>query len=313
MRVFIPWSLILIISFIKEFPCQRCGADKLNIKPKSLNITSKIPKSTSSKVKVGTYTPISIGFDFTTFKKPDSMKESTFSNLKSILKETRVEFSKLLQVVHKEYDLSGQLDIITSFCDLDDIGKNYPDFLKENDLIIFPMMSSELGESAVAGAGACLIDEDNRPLAGVLYINNEAIEEETKNWELYTKNVLLHEITHVLGFSSYFFPKLEMQTYDGSSYFINSPKVLEKAREYFNCSELKGVPLEDQGGKGSAGSHWEARYMYGDYMNAEALPEVVISDISLALLEDTGFYKVNYFSGGLFKFGKNKGCKFLNL
>ena len=37
-----------------------------------------------------------------------------------------------------------------------------------------------------------------------------------------------------------------------------------------------------------------------------------MSDITLALLEDTGFYKVNYFSGGLFKFGKNKGCEFFS-
>jgi len=69
--------------------------------------------------------------------------------------------------------------------------------------------------------------------------------------------------------------------------------------------------LENQGGAGSARSHWEGRYMYGEYMNMETLPDIAISDITLALLEDTGFYKVNYFSGGLFKFGKNKGCDFL--
>jgi hypothetical protein len=32
--------------------------------------------------------------------------------------------------------------------------------------------------------------------------------------------------------------------------------------------------------------------------------------MTLALLEDTGFYKVNYYSGGIFKFGKNKGRDF---
>ena len=39
--------------------------------------------------------------------------------------------------------------------------------------------------------------------------------------------------------------------------------------------------------------------------------EVVISDITLALLEDTGFYKINYYTGGLFRYGKNQGCAFL--
>ena len=31
----------------------------------------------------------------------------------------------------------------------------------------------------------------------------------------------------------------------------------------------------------------------------------------MALFEDTGFYKVNYYTGGLFRFGKNQGCDFL--
>jgi hypothetical protein len=69
--------------------------------------------------------------------------------------------------------------------------------------------------------------------------------------------------------------------------------------------------LEDQGGEGSIGSHWEARYMLGDYMISIDYNEIVISDITLALFEDTGFYKVNYYTGGLFRFGKNQGCSFL--
>jgi hypothetical protein len=52
--------------------------------------------------------------------------------------------------------------------------------------------------------------------------------------------------------------------------------------------------------------------MLGDYMISTDYPDVTISDLTLALFEDTGFYKVNYYSGGLFKFGKNKGCSFFN-
>ena len=39
--------------------------------------------------------------------------------------------------------------------------------------------------------------------------------------------------------------------------------------------------------------------------------EFVISDITLALFQDSGWYKVNYYSGGLFRFGKDQGCSFL--
>ena len=41
-------------------------------------------------------------------------------------------------------------------------------------------------------------------------------------------------------------------------------------------------------------------------------PDVAISDITLAVLEDTGYYKVNYYTGGLFRFGKNQGCAFFS-
>ena len=39
--------------------------------------------------------------------------------------------------------------------------------------------------------------------------------------------------------------------------------------------------------------------------------EMAISEITLALLEDTGWYKTNYYTGGLMRFGKNRGCRFL--
>ena len=41
------------------------------------------------------------------------------------------------------------------------------------------------------------------------------------------------------------------------------------------------------------------------------LEEQVISEFTLSFLEDTGFYKANYYTGGLMRFGRNKGCEFL--
>ena len=126
------------------------------------------------------------------------------------------------------------------------------------------------------------------------------------------KNILLHEITHVLVFSPYIFENLHLnRTINGMSYII-SKNVVTQAQKHFDCNSLIGVPLEDQGGTGSAGAHWESRYMLGDYMVSTDFPDSAISDITLALFEDSGFYKVNYYSGGLFKFGKGAGCRFFN-
>ena len=57
---------------------------------------------------------------------------------------------------------------------------------------------------------------------------------------------------------------------------------------------------------------WEKRILLGDYMNEIIYPEdQAISEITLAVLEDSGNYKANYYTGGLMRYGKNKGCKFL--
>ena len=45
--------------------------------------------------------------------------------------------------------------------------------------------------------------------------------------------------------------------------------------------------------------------MLGDYMIGADYGETVISEITLAVFEDSGWYKVNYYTGGLFRYGKN--------
>eukprot|EP00331_Platyophrya_macrostoma_P032440 CAMPEP_0176459264 /NCGR_PEP_ID=MMETSP0127-20121128/33149_1 /TAXON_ID=938130 /ORGANISM="Platyophrya macrostoma, Strain WH" /LENGTH=80 /DNA_ID=CAMNT_0017850119 /DNA_START=56 /DNA_END=295 /DNA_ORIENTATION=+ len=39
------------------------------------------------------------------------------------------------------------------------------------------------------------------------------------------------------------------------------PKLVEYAREYFACDSLMGIELENQGGEGTIGSHWERRIL----------------------------------------------------
>ena len=39
--------------------------------------------------------------------------------------------------------------------------------------------------------------------------------------------------------------------------------------------------------------------------------EMAISEFTLSFLEDSGWYKANYYTGGLFRFGKNQGCQFI--
>ena len=160
-----------------------------------------------------------------------------------------------------------------------------------------------------------------RPIIGLLTVSIDTSFYNMARVSEYFSEVFLHELTHALGFLYTMFEYFP----NGLSYTVNSfwvrgkirnlivtPTVKEVAKKYYNCSNIMGVELEDQGGTGSASSHWEQRVLLGDYMGAVIYQEeMTISEITLALLEDSGWYKVNYYTGGLMRFGKNKGCAFL--
>lgn len=50
--------------------------------------------------------------------------------------------------------------------------------------------------------------------------------------------------------------------------YVKTPSVLTKSKEYFSCPDMKGMPLENYGGSGSAGSHWESTFLKNDLMTA---------------------------------------------
>ena len=308
-------NFLLIFLNIGLIFSSKCGADKLKVKLKPVKDTKKIKRVSISESNANSLTPIKIGFDFTTLKKPSSMSSSVFQTVTTLLQETRDEFSKLLKVSHQNYDLADYIEDIIEICEVYNIGSDYRNFLVKNDLIIFPQFVNEyyLGEGVLAAAAPCVIDYSTlRPIGGILYINSE-LNFGIENTEAYVKQLLIHEMTHILVFHPYFFEYLGLSETKNSMSYITSDKVLAQAKKHYGCDDFPfpGVPLEDQGDEGSVGAHWESRYMLGDYMVSTDFPDSAISDITLALFEDIGFYKVNYYSGGLFKFGKNEGCEFL--
>ena len=308
MKVLNLFILTLILIQIHIIFGDICGADQIKIEPKILNTTKRLKTNKVPAYDSDIYTPIAIGYDFTTLDKPLTMSSSTFSSVISLLKETREEFSKILQVKHRNIDLSDDLKYIMETCTLEKIGKDYPNFLINNDIIIFPIFQ-KLEPGVIAAASPCLWGEINRPYGGILLINTD-LDLNRANAHLYMKNIFFHEITHILAFHPSIFQLKNMMKKVGNMNYLISKNVIKRAKEHFDCSSLTQIPLENQGGEGNAGYHWEARYMLGDYMISTDYPDVAISNITLAVFEDTGFYKVNYYSAGLFKYGKNKGCDF---
>ena len=290
----------------------KCGTDQLKLKPKGIDSSKFANKRRLSS----NYQSIKIKPDYSNLNAGNGISSDVIKKVEELIDEICLDFSKILSVTPIASVSQLTENEIKQYCQIDFIDSDYQTYFLFNDLVIFPYFDSTLSISTLAAASMCIYLSDiYRPIFGVVAINPN-LSFDKKNTDSYMKNLFFHEFTHILVFNPELFESLGMMTtriFDGSFVsFINSPRVLTTARQHFNCTSLTGIPLENQGSVGSVGSHWEARYMLGDYMISSDYCDNVISDITLALFEDSGIYKVNYYSGGLFKFGKNLGCEFFN-
>ena len=173
------------------------------------------------------------------------------------------------------------------------------------------------------------LDKDikKRPLiGGVIYgfLASKLKDNDSKYQALST--IFLHEFTHILGFNKTIMNNLNLiqnvstprrmnnGEYDKASFV--GKNALNVAKLYFNCPEMDGIELDAINGKELTDNgntiHWSERILLGDYMIPSLYYiEQSISEITLASLVDLGYYQVNYYTGGLMRFGKNKGCDFL--
>ena len=300
--------IIFLLNFTSIF-CHKCATDllikKLNMKP--INTTNRINKRRLDLV----YTPIQIKIDYTVLnfqKNVGQISNDIYQKYKTELESVANYLNKIIKVHHEVFDHTKIIDKINQNC-YTPIKINNIDNIDSYDLIIFPQVNEDiLQNNAIAAAAHCLLSEQTyRPIVGIILLKKEL--NSKSDIDHYIRKTLFHEFFHVLGFNYQFF---EGRSYTENNYFyLNSSKLLEKATVHFGCDNIKGIRMEDQGETGTVGSHWDARYMLGELMIGEDYPEIVLSDMTLAFLEDLGFYQVNYYTGGLFRFGKNEGCAFL--
>jgi len=270
--------------------------------------------------------PIRIHFDFSNLEEKLGGVDSENADRIKGIKNTIGIVSNALSSILKVKRFVNPIKISSSdFINCDDrinISSEFSVTGVNADLIIFVSFDTDSSDNTLAYAGPCNLNSDNRPVTGYIYFTNKSSDYSKKNAAYNNSILILHEINHILAFNDGLFglfvekskeDVVKTKTVNGKETKIMIlPKVIEAAKKHFNCPTLDGVELEDQGSSGSAGSHWEQRIMDGEFMTAEFNPEGSISEMSLALFEETGWYQVNYYSGGLFRFGKNKGCEFLN-
>ena len=91
------------------------------------------------------------------------------------------------------------------------------------------------------------------------------------------------------------------------------PNTLAYVQSYFGCSDgTTGALLEDSGGSGSLGSHWERSVYYDEALTASVWSSMMkISALTLNLFKDTNyFYDVDVSQAVPVYYGKGKGCDF---
>ena len=259
------------------------------------------------------------------------------TNYNQIIYESINKAGDLLKKIIKVKPLTSPIDL--SSIDMQKY-KYIPDKLESTlnnqmilnyDLIIL----IRLREPGEYSSGSFAIPEiikqnsDDRPIVGSVIYNLDFLDESER--ESQTREelinlisyIFLHEFTHILGFTGSILKSKGLLRTKVVERITQNPKnktifIGEKAKDiassYFNCKNIDGIELDSSTNKENLTySHWDERILLGDYMISEIYyPEQVISEITLALLEDLGFYKVNYYTGGLMRFGKNKGCQFLD-
>eukprot|EP00892_Ulva_mutabilis_P006259 jgi/Ulvmu1/4004/UM186_0004.1 len=142
--------------------------------------------------------------------------------------------------------------------------------------------------------------------------------------------VMVHELVHILGMTERLFKSypgypdgfpVTRSRMGGSppQTVVSSPQVTAYVREFFDCPDLAGAAFEDGEGFGVTPAHWESQRFDVRLMTADMgsrnsrrmhYNSPVLTDLTLALLQDTNWYDVIYGSSGFSSWGYKGGCAF---
>ncbi|KAK9971458.1 hypothetical protein ABG768_024824 [Culter alburnus] len=188
--------------------------------------------------------------------------------------------------------------------------------------------------SLLAYAAHCQADPEGRPLAGTMVICREPLNMERYTHEHYVQTVI-HELFHVLGFSKDLLSQRKgcslssqagvdcwshgqvISTDEMGQARLYSPTVIRAMQKHLNSTHTDlGAPLENKDvGSDGLSSHWEARVLQGSIMAALLVePSLIrIDHITLAALQDTGWYSVNFSRAQSLVWGEGEGSQFGSL
>ncbi|CAL9173283.1 unnamed protein product [Musa hybrid cultivar] len=198
------------------------------------------------------------------------------------------------------------------------------DGVSDSDLVLLVTTRPTTGNT-LAWAVACERDQWGRAIAGHV---NVAPRHLTAEAEMLLSATLIHEVMHVLGFDPHAFAhfrderkrrrsQVTVQVMDEKLGRMVTrvvlPRVVMHARHHYGAfsENFTGLELEDGGGRGTSGSHWEKRLLMNEIMTGSVDTRSVVSKMTLALLEDSGWYHANYSMADHLDWGQNQGTEFV--
>ncbi|KAL4438373.1 hypothetical protein ABPG74_009412 [Tetrahymena malaccensis] len=280
--------------------------------------------------------PIRITLDFNELNNPlngDGMTLRKKEYLMKLMYAAQVYLSKFIKVHRRQ-------ELLKYFWDNDNCYDiKIPSYVKKigvenSDLHIFVTYSNLPKSHSIANAVWCQLDP--QPNFGRVLFNIANIDFDESSTQSFQDNfsTSLHEILHILGFSGksiqYWIDPDTNQPYGEINEHkiltrerrwqvddvlkISTKNILRVSRNHYGCPSIDGMYLENQGGSGSMGSHWEKDLLANEFMTASIVNRVFsISEFTAALLLDTGYYaEINTNFLMPIYWGKNKGCDFFH-
>jgi hypothetical protein len=327
MKKFAILIFIQVIFNLYPFVDSRCGLDLLK-KPKRVLVEQEIEGDVRN-LNSASWKPLKIHLDFSMIE--NNIGKFDKNDLRDLKERIMPKAQNVLEGLFKVKQFQSKLKLTADHCEQIPIPEQYKSEGIDADLIIFVTIDDSgffLQNHVEAAAIHCLQDSvTKRPIAGYIQFKPQLKVDNTTAVD-YMVWLALHEITHILVFNDALYPDwvddknepLELQNVIGGKIlkngkkmnYIKTPNVLKKGKEHFGCDQFMGIPLEYNGGPGTAGAHWSKKYMNTDYMIGDSYGENLISELTLAMFEDSGWYSVDYELSNLFIWGKNKGCDFFS-
>lgn len=186
------------------------------------------------------------------------------------------------------------------------------------DFVVY-VSATPISGSTVGIGGLCqFLSPSKRPAAGFINVAPKFLtwDDTDANKQRNSIRSVAHELLHALGFSQHIFLQgssvvAAAQVRGKPTSVVKTPLCLSRYREFTGCSTTDGVELEDQGGTATALSHWERRNLADEIMVGAAGGSMLLSEVTLAVLEDTGFFYPDYGKAEMMVWGKGTGCALL--